>query len=351
MKIVHVIDSLDTGGAETLVVNMARAALSAGDECEILTLVPSEGIPHQRAEKFGVPVRAVGAHLYDPRIPIRLRRLTKDADIIHAHLFPAFYWCSVLPGKLVFTEHSTANRRLGSREWVLPEKFVYSRYERVFAISAGVEDVARRYFEHLGVQTDVVLARNGIGNEFYDAKKDRGDEHGRILSVGSLKDIKRHHLAIEAIALIPDVSLSIAGGGPLRDDLEQLSRELEVSERVTFLGEVSDVAGVMAEHDVLLSTSAYEGFSLAAAEAQATGMPVVGPDVPGFNEVVINQETGVLYSDSSPRAIADALSSALDSANYDRLASNAAEHAKQFSISKTYQLQRETYAALVDARA
>ena len=347
MKIVHVINSLETGGAETLVVNLALAAKESGDECEIVTLRPTGGVPLRRAVKHGLKVTAIASSLWDPRIPIRLRSLTRDADVVHVHLFPALYWASAIGKPLLFTEHSTSNRRMKHPAFRIAERLVYARYDGFFAISKGVAVSLSRYLELLGLRKPVVTAPNGISSDFITENAARTAGQRRIAFVGSLKDVKRADLAIRAVALLKDTSLQIAGDGPLAGALAELSRDLGVASRVEFLGEVDDVRSVLLQNDVLLSTSEFEGFSLVAAEAQATGMPVVGPDVAGFNEVVLDGETGILFSARTPEGIARAVNQVLACGDYPRFSANAKVHARKFSVEASYLTQRKYYSSLI----
>lgn len=347
MKIVHIINSLETGGAETLVVNLVLAAKEAGDECEIVTLRPAGGVPLRRAEKHGIKVTAIASSLWDPRIPIRLRSLTRDADVVHVHLFPALYWAAAIAKPLLFTEHSTSNRRMENPAFRVAERLVYARYSGFFAISEGVASSLSHYLEFLGLSKPVVTAPNGISSDFLTENGARAAGQRRIAFVGSLKEVKRADLAIRAVARLKDARLQIAGDGPLAAPLAELSHDLGVASRVEFLGEVDDVRSVLLQNDVLLSTSEFEGFSLVAAEAQATGVPVVGPDVAGFNEVVLDGETGVLFSDRTPEGIASAVNEVLALEAYPRFSANAKAHARRFSIEASYLIQRKHYADLI----
>lgn len=341
------INSLATGGAENLVVNLAISATKEGDECEILCLAPSNGVPMQRAIENGVTVKVLGNSLWDPRLLLRMWWRTRRAEIIHVHLFPALYWAALLPGNKVFTEHSTHNRRMRKAILAPLERLVYSSYKTIFAISDGVAFAIKKYFADLGVETRIEVAPNGIGDEFFDRRNEREPRFNRIVSVGSLKEVKRHHLSIETLSLLPEAILSIAGKGPLLNELETLSKDLGVDDRVYFLGEVSDVKGLLERNDVLLVASEYEGFSLAAAEAQATGMPVVGPDVEGFNEVVIGGQTGELFADPNPMEIARMLEKVLTRENYPAYSEKAMQNAKRFSVRESYTLQRSIYDSLL----
>lgn len=347
MRIVHIINSLATGGAETLVVDLVQAAIANGDDAEIVTLWEEDGVPRRRAAAEGLKVTPIGTSKWNPLIPKRLAELTHDADIVHVHLFPSMYWATFLRSrKLVFTEHSTWNRRMGlpATRWL--EAIIYRQFLVVFAISNGVKAQLENYLDTLGVATPVVETPNGIRSDFFRQGKRAASPSTRVVLVGSLKESKQPDLAIRAVAKDPNLRLQFAGDGPLRNELENLARDLRVSERVEFLGEVDDIPSVLMQNDVFLSCSKFEGFALVAAEAEATGLPVIGPNVAGFNEVVLDGETGYLYDEQDPQLICSLIKRALQPENYKSLSANAQEHAKLFSIENSYRTQREMYEAL-----
>ncbi|MBY6060314.1 glycosyltransferase [Microbacterium esteraromaticum] len=337
------INSLATGGAERMVVQLAIHGVRAGHEVRVVLLANKEGIPKNLAQEEGLDVMVLGRSSLDPRLAFRLRRALRGADVVHAHLFPAMYWVALMPGVKVFTEHSTHNRRMGNRLFKLPERWAYGRFKRIIAISAGVARRVREHSDNIGSRTALVVATNGVADEFYLQQRQVHDGPLRIVAVGSLTAVKQHRLAIQAMTLLPDATLDIAGDGPFRESLEDLIAELRLASRVRLLGNVQDVPQLLAQSDLLLSTSQYEGFSLVAAEAQAVGLPVVGPKVEGFDEVVVHGESGLLFSDRSPRAIAAMLENAAEADTYMRLARGAVVNARRLSMRVAFRANDEVY--------
>lgn len=350
MKIVHVINSLATGGAENLVVNLAAQANSTGHQSRILVFKDSHGIPRTRALELGIDVKVLGKSIRDPRLLYRLRNATEDADIVHVHLFPALYWSLFVKVPKIFTEHSTHNRRVGKIAFRITEYFAYEQFEKIVAISEGVAESVKLHLEKIKSNTAVEVVPNGIPGDFFEIERKYRLEPTRIISIGSLKSIKRHHLALEAVALLENVSLRIAGDGPLKGELQESIDDLEIGERVELLGNVEDIPGLLADSDLLLSTSLYEGFGLAAAEAQAAGIPVVGPNVSGFREVVINGETGILFEQDDPQSIAHAVAKALDEENYQRLVRNARRMTQKYTIENCFGHLLQIYKAVLSAK-
>jgi glycosyltransferase involved in cell wall biosynthesis len=128
-----------------------------------------------------------------------------------------------------------------------------------------------------------------------------------VVSVGRLIPRKRHGLALEALAQIPEATLMIVGHGPELLPLEAQARSLGIDARVRFLGDVSheEVAKVLAAGDVMLLASSGEGLANVWVEAMACGVPVVAADIPGADEAV-TPEAGRLTA-ADPDALAAAV--------------------------------------------
>ncbi len=130
-----------------------------------------------------------------------------------------------------------------------------------------------------------------------------------IVCIGRLVAQKRFDLAIAAFALLPDRSatLALVGDGPDRAALAAQAARLGVADRVRFAGHVADVAGELALADLLLSTSAYEGYPAVLVEALTAGVPVVATDCsPAIPEIMAHPSFGQVAA-ADPRALADAM--------------------------------------------
>ena len=142
-----------------------------------------------------------------------------------------------------------------------------------------------------------------------------------LLFAGRLIEHKRVDVLIRATEIVrnrhPRISLGIVGDGPERESLEQLSREIGISNNVTFHGELperSDVIGLMKKSRVFPSASEREGFGLAVGEALALGMHVSVADHPdnAAVEFVINHPRGRVLEENTPMAHAEAILEMLD---------------------------------------
>ncbi|HEY2008377.1 MAG TPA: glycosyltransferase family 4 protein [Rhizomicrobium sp.] len=167
----------------------------------------------------------------------------------------------------------------------------------------------------LGVPDAKITAlRNGVDLEQFKpldraSLRQKWQVSGFVLaSVGLLIERKGHHLAIEALAGIPDATLLIAGAGPDREKLEALARTLGVGQRVRFLGalDTKSLTEIYNCADALVLASSREGWANVLLESMACGTPVIATAVWGTPEVVAAPEAGLL-TERDTASIADAM--------------------------------------------
>lgn len=167
----------------------------------------------------------------------------------------------------------------------------------------------------LGVPDSKITAlRNGVDLEQFKpldraSLRQKWQVSGFVLaSVGLLIERKGHHLAIEALASVPDATLLIAGSGPDRARLEAQARTLGVEQRVRFLGalDTKSLTEIYNCADALVLASSREGWANVLLEAMACGTPVIATAVWGTPEVVAAPEAGLL-TERDAASIADAM--------------------------------------------
>lgn len=330
-RILHVVDSLERGGLERLVVDLAIAQRDAGADVSVFSINDANGLAPE-LEAAGLPV-IIGAkrRSFDLAVLRRLRAAAtgaRAADIVHAHNFvPNYYAAAALTGAsfsvdrspvLVGTCHDMgtrlANRRL---RWL---------YRWSLGRTAGVAMVGRQVYRRFvdGGYVDASRATtvlNGVAVERFAASPVRqaaaraalGLDPGAMVigCVGRLVEIKNHRLLIDALpalrALEPSLQVALLGGGPLLDDLRRQAAALGVADRVRFCGERSDVASLLPAFDIFVLPSLSEGLSIALLEAGACALPIVASAVGGNVEIIEDRKTGLLFPAGDRRALFDAL--------------------------------------------
>ena len=182
----------------------------------------------------------------------------------------------------------------------------------IIAVSQAIKDA----IVDLGISPGkVVVLRNGVDLKLFHPHgrteaREQLKLNGRVLlSVGHLIERKGHNFVIEALSMLPDFTLLIAGAGPERKHLETLAKKIRVEDRVRFLGSVShdELQKIYAAADALVLASSREGWPNVLLEAMACGTPVVATPIWGNPEVVSRPEAGVLTKDRTGKAVAEAV--------------------------------------------
>lgn len=179
-----------------------------------------------------------------------------------------------------------------------------------------------------------------------------------IGAVGRLAPEKNHDVLLTALRRLRvarvDAHLVIAGAGPLRGALEKRAAVLELSDRVSFIGELDDVRPVLAALDVfVLPSVAVESFSNAALEAMAMGRPVILSDIGGAREMIDDGVEGYIVSPTELPARLPALIAAMYAEPRKRLQMGQAARARAmscFSVSGMSAAYRALVAGSREAR-
>ncbi len=340
MRVHHIINSYSSraGGAERLVRTLHQGLLDRGVDSRIYGLIQhgdEEEMPEALCGSTGSPYssKALG-ELYR-----YVRHYIHDTDIVHAHLFPSGMYLALfkkfrqLRSFLVYTEHSTSNRRRNLFYGKLLDRTCYSEYKRIYAISSGVKEELIAWLPFM--EKNVRIVTNGAINYFKGDIVRQPAEKKVILSVGRLSAAKNYMVALRAFALlsIDTVEYWIAGSGKELDMLKQLCTELGITEKVRFLGHVDHVAALLETADIFLIPSLWEGFGLAAVEAMNASLPVVASDIPGLREVVAHKPPcAMLIDPQNPESIVDALHRLLGSRELRfEMGKNGYQHSLKYS--------------------
>ncbi|MBX5461132.1 MAG: glycosyltransferase [Steroidobacteraceae bacterium] len=327
MKVLHIIETPGTGGAEKLLVDIAVNLPSGFSSVGVMMCESWTG---RELAKHGIPVTVMPLQRsFDAGWPVRFARFIREqqVDVVHSHEFTANVYATAgarLAGvPIVCTTHGKnywphALYRRTAYRWV-------ARNARAFV--AVSNDLARFVASTLGIASDrVKVIRNGIDIELF-----RRDEVARtrvreqigvaasqplILTCGEMTEVKGHDVLIRAtrhlVAQRPDAIVAIAGEGPLKEQLEALTDELQVRANVRFLGFRRDVPDLLSAADVFVMPSRSEGLPLAILEAMAANLPIVATAVGGVPELIRTGETGWLVPPVQPpemaRAVLDAIS-------------------------------------------
>lgn len=290
-------------------------------------------------------------------------------DIVHSHQFRASLVASPL-AKLCgvpVTIETPHVRELWRRGW--KSHFVVDRLAGRFVdyYIAVSESNARYLTKVKGLpEKKVRVIHNGIDlSQFNPAhvapqimRQALGlDPHDRVvLLMGRLEPQKGHMVLLEALAHVrhyfPRLRLICAGEGSLRNELQQRTEALGLSDAVRFVGYQSNVRDWLALADFSVLPSFYEGLPLAAIESLAAGRTMIATAVDGTPEVVVNEQTGLIVPPGDPNALAAAITRLLrEPALRHRLAEAGREFVlERFSCERQIQKTQDLYIRAFDEK-
>ena len=307
MKIAHVVDSMDVGGAETIVAQMCRLQRDQGHDPRIYAVASLGALGEQMLQE-GFSVKT---HL-GRSLPDGMRnffRAFKNAhpDVVHLHNpTPTIY--AAIPARMAGVPSIVSTRHS------LVAKPRNRTVELKYAVAAGCCDwivgicdaTANNLKEIHSIRTrKIVRIYNGAAPLKCAAKEQQPQKDGfTLVFVGRLEPVKNHSLLLRAFAAahasMPSLRLWMIGDGSERNRLETLAAELGISAWVTFWGQQLDVAPFFSAADVFIMSSISEGLPMSLLQAFSLGLPAIVTDVGGMAEVVRLSNAGLTVSVIDP---------------------------------------------------
>lgn len=360
MRILHVITTLDTGGAERLMVDLLPLLNTKGNQVELLLFNGFRTPLRTELEHRGVQVHELfckefnykGFGVYNPLNIIKLIKYLKGYGIIHTHNTACQLYVPVASTffrkktTLVTTEHSSNNRRR-DMWWFKPiDKWMYSHYDAVICISEKARNSLENY---IGKRENILTINNGVDvKRFLCPIKDVSSQESFIVTmVAGFRAAKDHDTLLRAMTYLPvNYHLQLVGRGSREEELKMQVRELGLTQRVVFMGMRSDVPEILEQSDVIVLSSHWEGLSLSSVEGMASGRPFIASDVDGLREVVGG--AGVLFPHGDDKSLAESIQRLCENPVYYREVAEACQNrAKQYDISLMAESYNKLYQSLL----
>jgi glycosyltransferase involved in cell wall biosynthesis len=328
VKILHVITTLDVGGAEMHLLAQVRGQTARGHAVSVAYLKGHGTLAADFRAAGAASVERIGSGL---TAPLRLSRAMRGADIVHTHLLKADMLgalTALVTGrkkKLVASKHND--------EQVLKRPLV----SRVHGILGNVprrtivlsDHVGRFVAEHGRVRpSSITRIYYGLDPAPFEAATRTTDRDKMRASFGFERDDvvfvcvarfapqKAHADLLRALQIAhskPEgarIRLLLVGDdpfGPGRVDAESLARTLDLGGSCVFAGIRRDVPAILAASDVFVMCSLWEGLGLVFLEAMSARLPVLATNVSAVPEVVVDGVTGRLVPPSDPATLAEAM--------------------------------------------
>ncbi|MGC2237475.1 MAG: glycosyltransferase [Pyrinomonadaceae bacterium] len=360
IKILHLVPTLSSGGAERQLTNVVRgtsretinhAVCVIGEPYffskdirdagfKVVELNISAKRPFlQAARKFRKIIAEekpdiIHSWLYDANVAARLANLANGKTPVITSLQLADYEPEVArignynPRKVQALKYIDKLTALAAKPFFVPcSEFVKNSYARRYGLDESKTQVIYN-----------AVDPSGLAASEDDLKKIRAalalpPDAFVYLNVGRLDPQKNHKILFEAFravsAEIPSAFLLLAGIGPLEEELKKLAESLEIAEKIIFLGRRNDVGALLELADVFAFPSFFEGLPVALVEAMFKRLPCVASRIEVFEEVITEGETGLLINPNSAAELKDAMIELYKNANLRKsLGENALREAK-----------------------
>lgn len=350
VRVLFVHGTLEIGGAEEVRLALLTCLDRSQYQARICCLQRGGPIADE-ASRLGYAVTVLGqrAHGLSISTLCALRRLIREyrPHIVQTSLPRANYWGRMAAALdrvpvIIAEEHAVADRS----DWVRPvvERLLGPRTDCVIAVSHSVRRaVAGR--DHASARRRTAVIRNPVNAARLQPHQTRermraalgvADDEFLVLHVGRMDRVsgaKGHDLLLQAAASLPPTCrrpvFLLLGDGPARPRLQALAENLEVADRVRFLGWQREVGDHLVAADLFAFPSRCEGMPIALMEAMWMGLPVIASDIPANREVTRRGRCGRLVPAHSPAALGEAIAAlAEDDAACASLGHNARRYAR-----------------------
>ncbi len=344
MKIAHIIWALSTGGAETMLVDIANIQVNTE---QVAIVVVNDLIEKTLLNKIDKRCRLLllkrktGSRSLVPWVHLNNFLYRFRPDIIHFHLEGmrkmVFY-----PAPKVFTIHNT---HTSGKE--------YNHYQALYAISDGV----KAYTMKQGYDSRTIW--NGIDTKLIKQRTDGQYKSGticKIVCVGRLfTPHKGQDILIAALGHLKEqgelqLHLDLIGDGDSREELERLINLYNLTDYVTLLGHRSRsfVYEHLSNYDLFVLPSRSEGFGLSVAEAMCARIPVLVCNLPGVMDVIDGGRVGMFFQAGNINSLAEHISKYIREGSSEQMVKEAATFAlTHLDISRTAQEYIDEYEKVI----
>lgn len=311
----------DIGGAQIHVRDLSMALRARG--YDVMVLAGANGALADQLRERGVPfyalshlARAVGP-LQDARAFMEIRQALRDLrpDLVSTHSTKAGFLGRIAGKTLgiptLFTAHGwgfTEGRSDLQRSlfWTI-ERVAAPLAARIITVCESDREAAIR--SRLTRDDRLVTVYNAMPDVDGALRGRPAVSPPRLVMVARLSSWKDHPTLLRALSGLKDLSweLEFVGDGPLRGQLQALAGSLDLASRVSFRGFCADVSERLAEAQLFLLTSKWEGFPRSILEAMRAGLPVIASGVGGVRESVVDGQTGFVVPRGDVEFVRDRL--------------------------------------------
>jgi len=365
IRVLHIIDHLGYGGAPMCVKNIVENS-NNNKYKNLVCALRTNPTPIQIKGQ----VISLKYGKYDIRSILAIKKLCKeyDIDILHAHLQKSIVGCLLASffckAAIVVHEHGAIFEK--GLTFSIYRLFLRVLHHRAAVIIANSKATAEELVQKVGIKKDrMEILHNAIDFASFDlgkmprnqVRKEFGiSETDTVIGfAGRLHVMKGVDLLIEAFGMLLKRSggyyLVLAGDGPERRRLEDLTKRLGIADRVKFLGVCANVAWIMAGFDIGVVPSRYEPFGIVALELMRMKVPIVSSGVDGLGELIHDEETGVVTRENNPQEICRGIERLMENEKLRKqIVEVAYDFSKQFGIKEYINNLQKVYTEVLNYR-
>jgi len=311
-RVLHVIDSLDLGGAQVVVLNLLEHADRKRFEVEAACL-HGHGVFWKRLCDTGLPIHSLSPHrlfpIYLPALASLILR--RRYEIVHCHLLGANLLAKPLAALLgvpVRINHDHCNDKRDNPHGIVATADRLAN--RLSTHICAVSETTRSFLlESENIASDrVSTIHNGINLQTFQPRShlrsstrsrwDLPEDAFVVGGIGRLTYQKNFALFLEVASAVikhhPHAVFVIAGTGEDDPALREQAANLGLGSQIRFLGHIEEISLLYPALDVLLLPSRYEGLPITVLEAMAVGLPIIASRLDGIAEVLVDGESGYL---------------------------------------------------------
>jgi glycosyltransferase involved in cell wall biosynthesis len=366
LRILHLIYTTGVSGAEKYLLDLLPELKNHDIHCELLCICPQNNFTSlqeycdQMNEK-GIKATLITTSSRIAFLPTAKKIAgylkTNDIQVIHSHLFSADL-IGVLIKKLFFkkliifsTKHGyeeeyliqygLGNRKIPHNLYYYITRFVIKNIDHNITVSHALS----RLYVHIKLgKKEMPYIHHGINLQPSSGKNVSGNGDPKILMVGRLSVIKGHTYLIQALPQIikkfPNLLLILVGDGPLKNELERQAVQLNVLKHIQFVG-FAKPGDYSQQCQLMILPSLFESFGLVYIESFALKIPVIAFDAEAGNEIIENNETGILVPKEDVKVLSEKIINLLESpAERKRIIENA--YSKYLNYYNVERMAKET---------
>ncbi|WP_137789068.1 N-acetyl-alpha-D-glucosaminyl L-malate synthase BshA [Bacillus sp. E(2018)] len=309
---------------------------------------------------------------YDLALASKMAEVAKreKLDLLHVHYAVPHAVCAVLAKqmlndemKIVTTLHGTDITVLGY-DPSLSEMIKFG-IEKSDVVTSVSHQLKADTLELLNINKDIIPVHNFVDERVYYRRSNNAelrrtygiDENEKVIvHISNFRKVKRLEDVIKSFALIRKEltsKLLLIGNGPELTTACELVRELDIEDDVLFLGKQENVGELFSICDLKLLLSEKESFGLVLLEAMACGVPVIGTNIGGIPEVIVDGETGYMVELGDPESVAEkAIALLQDEEKLMAFRANSVRHVKEnFLSDKIVSIYEDIYYSLIEDRS